>query len=190
MVFSYAVRFIRSMFSTCGLFRTFKLKYPEVFDNGEYLDTDVHIWLPLFLWWDKQYIKNNDVPYDYIPQTSLNRMGYIKQELMRIEKNKRNHYQRLITSSIIEEGDARHIVDEWYGLKEYILTEEAKKMQELELNHYCQICFERINDTTAVPCGHEFCNQCFLAFPKVDECPFCRNTIERTVLQINEKEYK
>lgn len=180
-----AYQLLRRIFNTCGVFKTFHLSYPTVFDPNlsEYLDLDIQIWLPMFLWWDRQYKENKEVPNNYVKVNSLERMNYVKNELIQIEKKKRKHYQTLVLNNNIAENDAKHIIEEWYSLKEYILNEEHKNMQEIEENHYCQICLEQPNDLIAIPCQHEFCHKCYHAFPNKQECPFCRQTINSTIFQ-------
>lgn len=184
-MFHAAYRLLRRVFNTCGVFRTFHLSYPTVYDAhlSEYLDLDVQMWLPMFLWWDRQYKAQKEVPYNYVKPTSLKRMEYVKGELIQIEKKKRQHYRSLVENSNIAEDDAKHIIEEWYGLKEYILDEEHKTMRQLEQDHYCQICMERPNDLIAVPCQHELCARCYHALPDRLECPFCRQPIASTVFQ-------
>jgi len=150
---------------------------------SEYLDTDVQLWLPMFLWWDRQHKAMKEVPHNYVKPTSLKRMDYIKNELMQIEKKKRQHYRILVKNNNIAEEDANHIIEEWYGLKEHILNEEHKTMRQIEQEHYCQICMERPNELIITPCNHELCAQCYRTLPKRIECPFCRQPIVSTVLQ-------
>tara|TARA_B100000683_G_scaffold259603_1_gene283528 strand:- start:1843 stop:2394 length:552 start_codon:yes stop_codon:yes gene_type:complete len=170
------------MFNTCGLFKTSHFKYPDIHDQytNEFLDMDLQIWLPMFLWWDKQHALNREVPCDYIHQNSLKRYEYVKRELRDIEYKKLNYYQQLINNRNIDLEHANYVLDEWYFLKEQILRDEHKNHENLELDQYCQICFERTNDCITVPCNHEFCQVCYVKFPK-KECPFCKTVIQSVI---------
>lgn len=194
----YAWSLVRSIFASCagGLFHSL-VEYPEVFDAlaNEFLDTDVNMWLPLFLWWDRQHRLRRAVPNHYVPDSSLDRFKFVTAELLGIERRKRAYYARLVEDENIAEADAYHILTEWSMLKEQILDEEYKKMQDLELDRFCQICFERQNDTIASPCGHQLCRECYAALAceagdraedetcrlTIKRCPFCREVVDSVV---------
>lgn len=161
--------------------------YPEMHDESsdEFLDADVQMWLPMYLWWDREVKRGRRVPDDHVAEGNIRRFAYVKTKIAALERSKRAYYMRLAVNRNISEADAFRSIEEWYSLKEQLLDEEHKRHQAVEYDIYCQICLERINDTILVPCQHEVCNDCFLRLPNSSECPFCRGVVEQVVLHEN-----
>ena len=158
-------------------------EYPEVHADmsDEFLDVDVQMWLPMYIWWDRQHQKGKSVPEDHIDEGNIRRFAYVA-SLAAIERSKRAYYMRLAANHNISEADAFRCIEEWYALKEHLLDEEHKKHQAIEFDVYCQICLDRLNDTILLPCQHEVCNKCFVKLPNSNECPFCRGVIEHVII--------
>ncbi len=177
---------IRTMLSTCtvGIFGYHKVRYPEIYDeiSNEYLDEESNQWYPLFMWWDKQLERGREVPCDHVDVSSMDRMHYVTMELKDIEHRKRQYYSQLVRNRVMQKQDTKYIMEEWYLLREQILIEEQRKAQVRELDYYCQICFERINNAVMIPCQHEICDVCYEAIPKREECPFCRGKVSNLVI--------
>lgn len=158
--------------------------YPEMHDesSNEFLDADVQLWLPMFIWWDRQGREGKAVPADHVGEGCIRRFAYVKTEIAALERKKRAYYMRLAVNHNLSEEDAFRGIEEWYELKEHLLDEEHQKNQALEFDVYCQICLERLNDAILVPCQHEVCHDCLLKLPNRKECPYCRGVIEKVVL--------
>ena len=182
---------LRSILGGCGFGRNGRsdkgrglTRYPEFHAKAsdEFLDVDVQLWLPMFIWWDREHRRRRSVPADHVDEGSIRRFAYVKTEIAAIERRKRAYYMGLAMNRNISEADAFRSIEEWYALKEHILDDEYTKHQAIEYDVYCQICLERHNDAIMVPCQHEICNGCFLKLPNRSECPFCRGVVEKVVL--------
>jgi hypothetical protein len=79
-------------------------------------------------------------------------------------------------NDIVSSNDIEHIESIQFAIRN-LETQRIMKLKKIEEENYCEICFNNPKNLAFVLCGHVVCNECgFL--PTMNECPFCRKTIE------------